>query len=178
MLLVGRIGRAHGVRGDVLVDVRTDDPAARFAPGTSLATDPPERGPLTVRSGRMQSGRLVVSFEGVADRTAAEALRGTLLLVDPADLPPVDDPDEFHDVELIGLVAADPWERRLGVVSDVVHGPGGDLLVVRTDAGAVEGPERVEPAEVLVPFVRAVVPTVDVPGGRVIIDPPAGLFEL
>src|SRR5215210_6665453 len=103
LLVVGRVGRAHGVRGEVLVALRTDDPDLRFSPGASLATDPAERGPLTVASARPHSGRYVVAFAGVADRSAAEALRGTALLVDSADLPPTDDPDQFHDVQLLGL---------------------------------------------------------------------------
>lgn len=167
-LVVGRVGRAHGVRGDVLVDVRTDDPDERFAPGSALRTDPAERGPLVVRGARMHSGRLVVSFEGVADRTAAEALRGTLLVIDSADLAPLDDPDEFHDVDLLGLRALTRDGTDVGVLDDVLHGPGGDLLVIRT----------ADDREVLVPFVKDIVPTVDVAGGRVVLDPPEGLLAL
>ncbi|MCP3016112.1 ribosome maturation factor RimM [Nocardiopsis dassonvillei] len=166
-LVVGRIGRAHGVRGDVAVDVRTDDPAARFADGSVLATDPAEAGPLTVVSTRRHSGRLLVRFEGVADRDAAEGLRGTALLVDSEDIPPLEDPDEFHDHELIGLAAVTTGAEPVGTVADVLHNAQ-DLLVVTTPGGA----------EVYVPFVAALVPEVDVAGGRIVIDPPPGLLDL
>ncbi len=167
LLIVGRIGRAHGLKGEVLVSVRTDDPETRFAVGAKLATEPPERGPLTVTAAGLHSGRYVVAFEGIADRTAAEALCGTELVVDSAELVPIDDPDEFHDVELLGLRVEDVAGNPLGELADVVHGPGTDLLVIK--AG-----DR----EVLVPFVRELVPTVDVAGGRVVVDPPEGLLDL
>src|SRR5688572_3682936 len=103
LLVVGRIGKPQGIKGEVTVEVRTDDPAARFAAGSVLLTDPAERGPLTVDAARDHSGKLVVAFAGVPDRTAAEALRGTLLVVDAADLPMPDDEDEFHDHVLRGM---------------------------------------------------------------------------
>lgn len=167
--MVARIGRPHGIRGEVTLEVRTDDPEARFAAGQVLLTDPAERGPLTVTAARDVGSRLAVAFEGVADRTGAEALRGTLLLVDAASLPPTDDPDEFHDFQLVGLAAHLPDGARLGAVSDVLHLPHGDVLVVGRDG---------ERAEVLVPFVRAIVPEVDVAGGRLVVDPPEGLLDL
>ncbi|WP_159941919.1 MULTISPECIES: ribosome maturation factor RimM [unclassified Nocardiopsis] len=166
-LVVGRIGRAHGVRGDVAVDVRTDDPAARFADGAVLETDPAETGPLTVASTRRHSGRLLVRFEGVTGRDAAEALRGTTLYVDSADIAPLDDPDEFHDHELIGLAAVTTGGEPVGTVEDVLH-HAQDLLVLTTPGGG----------EVLVPFVAALVPEVDVAGGRIVLDPPPGLLDL
>ena len=167
-LVVGRIGRAHGIGGEVTVEVRTDDPAARFAVGSRLRTEPAERGPLTVSGVRPRSGGLIVAFAGVAGPEAAAALRGTLLVVDSATLPALADPDEFYDHELVGLAALLTDGRRLGAVAEIVHGPGGDLLVVRTDDGR----------EQLVPFVRAIVPAVDVASGRVVLDPPPGLLEL
>jgi 16S rRNA processing protein RimM len=167
-LVVGRIGRAHGIGGAVTVEVRTDDPDARFVVGSQLRTDPAERGPLTVTGVRPRPGGLVVAFAGVADRTAADALRGTLLVVDSATLPALEDPDEFYDHELVGLAALLTDGHRLGAVAEIVHGPGGDLLVVRADDGR----------EHLVPFVRAIVPAVDVAGGRVVVAPPPGLLEL
>src|SRR5215469_5074508 len=102
-LVVGRVGRPHGLRGEVTVEVRTDDPAQRFAAGSVLATDPAGRGPLTVVASRWHSGRLLVTFEGCQDRADAEALRDTLLQIDSADLEPLDDPEEFYDHDLIGL---------------------------------------------------------------------------
>ncbi|SDQ97491.1 ribosome maturation factor RimM [Thermostaphylospora chromogena] len=164
-LVVGRIGRPHGVRGEVTVDVRTDDPDRRFAVGSTLDTDPPSAGPLRVRSTRNHAGLLLVRFDGVDDRNAAEALRGTLLVVDAEDLPPLDDPDEFYDHQLIGLAVWTVDGERVGQVADVLH-HGQDLLVVR------RGTE-----EVYVPFVRALVPEVDLDGGRLVIDPPPGLLN-
>lgn len=166
LLAVGRIGRAHGVRGEVSVEIRTDDPGARFAPGCSLATDPESAGPLTVEMARTHSGRLLVRFAGIDDRDTAETLRGVLLLVDSADIPPTGDPDEFHDHELIGLAAVTADGEELGEVVDVQH-HGQDLLVLRRPTGG----------DALVPFVGAIVTDVDVPAGRVVLDPPPGLFE-
>jgi 16S rRNA processing protein RimM len=167
-LVVGRIGRAHGVKGEVAVEVRTDDPDRRFAAGSSLRTDPVERGPLTVVRSRPHSGRLLVLFQGVADRDAAESLRGTLLTVDSADSQPLDDPDEFYDHELMGLAVVTLDGSPVGEVTDVLHPPGPDLLVVGREDGG----------EVLVPFVRDIVPTIDVPAGRLVLDPPPGLLDL
>lgn len=166
-LVVGRVGRAHGIRGDVLVEVRTDEPDERFAVGSVLVTDPADAGPLTVADQRWHSGKLVLRFEGVSDRNGAEALRNLLLVVDSDDLPPTDDPDEFHDFELVGLAAVGVDGSALGSVVDVVHSAAGEILVLK-----FQGAER------LVPFVREMVPTVDRAGGRVVIDPPEGLFDL
>jgi 16S rRNA processing protein RimM len=167
-LTVGRIGRAHGLRGEVTVDVRTDDPAERFAPGVSLETEPAHRGPLTVASARQANGRLLVCFAGVGDRSAAEALRGTRLVVEADRLRPPEDPDEFYDHQLIGLRVVSVGGVAVGTLTDVLHLPGGDVLAV----------SRPDAPELLVPFVAAIVPEVDVPGGRVVIDPPPGLLEL
>ena len=115
-LVVGRIGRPHGIRGELTVQVRTDEPDLRFAAGSVLATEPAARGPLTVSSSRWHSGRLLVRFDGYADRTSAEDLRGTLLVMDSAEVVPSADPDEFHDHELIGLgvvtAGGGPGRRR------------------------------------------------------------------
>jgi 16S rRNA processing protein RimM len=167
-LTVGSIGKPQGIRGEVTVEVRTDAPDVRFAAGAVLHTDPEDRGPLTVESTRDQNGRLIVAFEGVPDRNAAEQLRNTMLLVDAADIPPSDDPDEFHDTQLMGLRADLVDGSALGEVTDVLHLPHGDVLVVRREEGA----------EVLVPFVRAIVPDVDVAAGRLVVDPPEGLLDL
>jgi len=164
---VGRIGRPHGVRGDVVVGVRTDEPELRFATGSRLDTDPAGLGPLTVASIKWHSGELLVRFAGVADRDAAADLRGTWLLVDAATLAPSDDPDEFHDVELVGLAVRTVDGTAVGTVEDVLH-PGQDMLVVK----AVDG------REVMVPFVKEIVPEVDVPSGYLVIDPPEGLLNI
>jgi 16S rRNA processing protein RimM len=162
------VSRAHGLSGEVAVHVHTDDADRRFAPGTALATDPAERGPLTVAAVRHHSGRLLVRFAEAADRTAAEALRGTLLVADSTTSAPIHDPDEFWDHQLEGLAVHTVTGERLGELTQVLHPPGGDLLAVRRDGGG----------ELLVPFVRAIVPTVDLAGGRIVVDPPEGLLDL
>ena len=185
-IAVGQIVRAHGIRGEVIVAVRTDEPDVRFAPGSVLGAEPPDRGPLTVAAARWHSGRLIVAFAGIGDRTAAEGLRGTLLILDSAQIPPVPDPDEFYDHELIGLGVVTAAGEPVGVVADVLH-HGQDLLVIRRDGApgapgraAVRGPAApAAPAadEALVPFVRAIVTDVDVAAGRLVIDPPPGLLD-
>ncbi|TDB92694.1 ribosome maturation factor RimM [Actinomadura sp. 7K534] len=164
-LVVGRIGRAHGIRGEVAIDVRTDEPESRFAAGTTIDTDPAPTGPLTIERARWHSGRLLVRFAGIGDRSAAEALRGTWLVVGPGDIAPSTDPDDYHDQELIGLTVVTADGGAVGEVADILH-HGQDLLVVRGSTG-----------ERLVPFVAAIVPEVDVPGGRLVITPPPGLLD-
>ncbi len=171
-VVVGRIGRPHGVRGLVTVEVRTDDPDSRFAPGSVLATEPPQRGPLTVVDKKWHSGTLLLQVAGptghVYDvREDADALRNTLLHVPIADLPEIEEPDSFYDHQLVGLEARLPGGAVIGTVTAVRH-EAQDLLVVR----------RVEGGEALVPFVAAIVPTVDAAGGFLVVDPPEGLLEL
>jgi 16S rRNA processing protein RimM len=167
LVAVGRIGPPRGVRGDLFVEPWTDAPDERFAVGSVLRTEPPEAGPLTVESLNLSGARMVLRFAGVTERGAAEALRGVRLVVALAQRPPIDDPDEFYASDLVGLLAQTTDGAPLGPVRDVLDIAGADYLVVD-----VEGTER------LVPFVAAVVPTVDVAGRRVVIDPPDGLFEL
>jgi len=199
-LVVGRITRPHGVRGEVSVEVRTDEPDRRFAVGSVLATDPVAAGPLTVESARWHSGRLLIRFAGVADRNQAEDLRGIWLTLDSAEAGPTGDPDEFHDHELIGLAVVTTSGEPVGRVTDVRHF-GQDLLVIEPGAAtsspgaqdgsaqavrgpggpalAPGGPARGTPDnELLVPFVAAIVPDVDLAAGRLVIDPPPGLLEL
>ena len=166
-VIVGRIGRPHGIKGDVSVEVRTDDPEGRLAPGTTVRTDPDAAGPLTVESGRVHSGRLLLHFAGHDDRSAAERLRGVLLLVDvdPAARP--EDPEEFYDHQLVGLAVRRVGGEPVGELAEVLHLPGQDVLAVRTPDGR----------EVLVPFVAEIVPSVDVDGGVVEVDPPPGLLD-
>ncbi|MFJ6197260.1 ribosome maturation factor RimM [Micromonospora sp. NPDC092111] len=220
MLIVGRIGKPHGIRGEVTVEVRTDEPEARFAPGAVLRTEPGARPPttssarsgvprtepgpkppttssarsgvprtepaaaapegpgpgvafevpaeLTIESARWHQGRMLVAFEGVLDREVAEALRGTLIGVDSAGVAPPEDPEEFHDHQLVGLAVVTPDGEHLGEVAKIDHAPASDLLVVR----------RPEGRTALIPFVKAIVPEVDLAGGRVVVDPPAGLLDL
>ncbi|MBO0801992.1 MAG: ribosome maturation factor RimM [Nocardiopsaceae bacterium] len=193
---VGRVGRAHGIRGDVVVGVRTDEPGLRFAAGSKLDTDPAAVGPLTVAAARWQSGDLIVRFTEVKDRTAAEALRGTWLCVDAGSLPPPSDPDEFRDHDLIGLTVRTASGAEVGEVADVLH-HGQDLLAIRPVAGsdlenrpadsagrsADSGPpagsagRSAASAEILVPFVKAIVTDVDLAAGTLTIDPPPGLLD-
>jgi len=168
-LVVGRITRPHGVRGELTVEIRTDDPGLRLAAGAVLATDPAAAGPLTVTRARWHSGKLLLSFAGIADRDAADELRGTLLVVDSAELEDIEDPDEFRDHQLIGLAVIGPDGEQVGEVSDVLH-HGQDLLVV-TGTGNMAG------VEIMVPFVTELVPEVDLEGGRVVINPPPGLLD-
>jgi 16S rRNA processing protein RimM len=170
-LVVGRVVRAHGVTGEVVVDIRTDDPDTRFAPGTTLRAKPPRGGPerdYVVDSAREHSGRLLVRLDGVADRNAAEALKGTVFLVDTADLPPIEDPDEFYDHQLEGLRVVTTEGRLVGNVAEVLHTAAGELLSVISETGA----------EVLVPFVSAIVTSVSLQDQTIEIDPPEGLLEL
>jgi 16S rRNA processing protein RimM len=168
-LVVGRIGRPHGIRGDVVVDVRTDDPELRFAPGSVIATEPAADGPLTIAGFRWHSGRLLLHIAGFDDRDGAEALRGITLVVDSGDLEAPDDPDEFRDHQLIGLTVLTRAGEQVGQVADVLH-HGQDLLVIKGD-----GPRQ--GAQILVPFVAPLVPEVDVAAGRLVIDPPPGLLD-
>ena len=168
-LVVGRITRPHGVQGELAVEVRTDDPELRLAAGAVLETEPAAAGPLTIVGTRWHSGRLLVRFADVRDRTAAEALRGALLLVDSADLEDLPDPDSYRDHELVGLTVVDSDGAAVGSVSDVLH-HGQDLLVV-AGSGARAG------AEILIPFVGAIVTEVDLEARVVRVDPPAGLLD-
>lgn len=163
---VGRIGRPHGIRGAVVVGVRTDEPELRFAVGSRLDTDRPDVGPLTVAATHWHSGELLVKFEGVRDRTAAEGLRGTWLSVDSSTLAPTGDPDVFRDHELVGLSVRTVDGTCVGVVEDVLH-HGQDLLAIRAAS-----------REILVPFVKAIVTEVNVEAGFLVIDPPPGLLDL
>jgi 16S rRNA processing protein RimM len=171
-VVVGRIGRPHGVRGLVTVEVRTDDPDLRFAPGTALITEPPERGPLTVVDKRWHSGTLLLQLadptgDVFTTREAVDTVRNTLLLVPVADLPEIEEPDSYYDHQLVGLAARLPDGTVIGEVT-AVHHEAQDLLVIRR-AGAPDA---------LVPFVSAIVPTVDVAGGFLVVAPPEGLLEL
>lgn len=163
-LVVGRIGRAHGVRGDLFVEPFTDEPEVRFAAGNKLQTSATES--LTVAEHKWHSGKLIVHFVGVEDRTAAENLRGTELFaqVDPALLP--DDPDEFYDHQLVDL-AVHFEDQVIGKVTEVIHLPAQDLLSVTKSDGT----------EVLIPFVKQIVPQVDIRQGRIVITPPPGLID-
>jgi 16S rRNA processing protein RimM len=168
--MVGRVVKPHGIRGELMVDVSTDSADVRFAVGAVLFVTSREGSvvrTLTVTAVRPHVGRLLVYFEGVADRDTAETLRGAVLSANAGDLPPIEDPDEFYDHQLEGLVVQTVTGARIGTVREVMHGAGGELLVV----------DRADGGEALVPFVREIVPEVDLPGRRVLLDPPPGLLD-
>ncbi|MCX5423961.1 ribosome maturation factor RimM [Streptomyces sp. NBC_00078] len=166
-LVVARIGRAHGIKGEVTVEVRTDEPELRLAPGAVLATEPAAAGPLTIETGRVHSGRLLLRFAGVADRTAAEALRNILLIaeVDPEVLP--EDEDEYYDHQLMDLDVVLKDGTEIGRITEISHLPSQDLFIV----------ERPDGSEVMVPFVEEIVTEIDLDEQRAVIDPPPGLID-
>lgn len=159
-VIVGTVGRAHGLRGQVSVRPRTDSVAERFAPGAVVVAAGQE---LVVTGHAWQADRLLVAFAGIGDRTSAETLRGQDLWADGVADPVAE--DEFHDSTLIGLAVLDPAGERLGEVVAVQHHPAQDLLVVRTPAG-----------ERGVPFVSALVPVVDPAAGHLVVVPIPGLL--
>ncbi|MFD4318104.1 ribosome maturation factor RimM [Streptomyces sp. NPDC058548] len=166
-LVVARIGRAHGIKGEVTVEVRTDEPELRLGPGAVLVTDPASAGPLTIETGRVHSGRLLLRFEGVRDRTGAEALRNILLIaeVDPTEMP--EEEDEYYDHQLMDLdvVLADGTE--IGRITEISHLPSQDLFIV----------ERPDGTELMIPFVESIVTEIDLEEQRAVIDPPPGLID-
>ena len=170
-VVVGRIGKPHGLRGEVTVEVRTDEPERRFAPGMTLRAEPrpgsaTQLTSLTVARSKWHSSVLLVAFEELPDRDAAEAARGTVLHATiRADISP-DDPDEFYAHQLVGLAAYDVEGTLLGEVTALATGAQ-DLLTVRT----------VDGRDALVPFVAALVPEVDVAGGRIVIADRPGLVS-
>ena len=169
-LTIGRVVKAHGVTGEVVVEVRTDDPELRFALGTVLrakASDHRERN-YVVAAARPHGGRLLLRLDEVADRAAADALRGSVFVVDSADLPPIDEPDTYYDHQLEGLLVRTTTGRDIGTVAEVLHTAAGELLAVK----------RADASELLVPFVSAIVTSVSLESRVVEIDPPEGLLEL
>jgi 16S rRNA processing protein RimM len=166
-IVVGRVGRAHGIRGEVRVESRTDSVDVRFAAGAVVRPDGGDHAALTVRTARSHGGALLVRFAEIGDRTAAEALRGVTLYADVAENERPDDVEEFYDRQLVGLQARTPTGEAIGVVVDVLHLPGQEVLVL----------DKLDGAEVLVPFVGDLVPTVDLDAGAVVIDDRPGLLE-
>ena len=169
-LRVGRLVKAHGLKGALKLELYTDDPDGRFVPGAEFTLQVPEASPwhgktVTVREFRWMNSHPVVFLEGIEDRTAAESIVRAILWVDQDDAAAASEDDAWYDHQLVGLdVVRDG--RSVGRVARVEHFPAQDLLIV-TDG------QR----EVLVPFVRAIVPEVDPAAGRVVVTPPPGLFE-
>lgn len=170
LLTVAVIGPAHALRGEVRLEIRTEDPEGRLAPGTVLpvepATGPAAFGSLTVERLRFDGTRWFATFAEARDRTAAEALRGARLLVDTDEDEPDPEDEGWYAHELVGLRALHVDGTVLGAVTDLEPGVAQDRLVVRTPAGV----------DVAVPFVAQLVPEVDLESGTVTIDPPGGLF--
>ena len=167
LVIVGRIGRPHGIKGEVGLVVRTDEPDRRFADGAVLLTDSRTPRKLTVESSRWHSGRLLVKFAGVPDRTAAEQLRNLALQAEVSDEERPEDPEEFYDRELIGLAVRTTEGVEAGEVIDVVHLPSQDLLEIRRPAGNA----------VLVPLVEELVPEIDLGGRYVVVADRPGLLD-
>jgi 16S rRNA processing protein RimM len=169
-LTVGRVVKAHGVTGELVVDIRTDDPELRFAPGSVLRAKGSDRGErsYTVETVRPHGNRLLLRLSGVADRDGADSLRGSVFVIDSADLPPIDEADTYYDHQLEGLRVRTTAGLELGTVTEVLHTAAGELLAVKRD----------QAPELLVPFVSAIVTSVSLDDGVVDIDPPDGLLDL
>lgn len=162
-VFVGTIGRAHGLRGDVSVHVRTDEPERRFAVGSSVLID---GRPRAIEALRWHAGTLLLRFEGSGDRTAAEALRGKEMWARvPTDEAPAEE-GEFYDRQLRGLRVLDAAGADAGTIAEVLHLPAQDVLVVRTPSG-----------QRLVPFVSELVPVVDLDAGFVRVADVGGLLD-
>ncbi|WP_080794233.1 ribosome maturation factor RimM [Corynebacterium pacaense] len=165
-LQIGRVVKSHGIRGEVVVEVTTDEPGIRFAPGGVLEGRQTGRlHSLTIDAARAHQGRLLIKFAEIPDRTTADSLRGTRFFAPP--LESEDDDDGFYDHELEGLRIIHAG-KDIGVVGGVLHGPAGETLEVTLEGGR----------EVLIPFVHAIVPEVDLEAGTATITPPEGLLEL
>jgi 16S rRNA processing protein RimM len=162
-LVVARIGRAHGLGGEVSVELRTDIPEERFVIGAVLQADPAGVGPLTLTATRHDSGRWYLRFAEATSREAAEGLRGVLLVVEQGES---DEDDAWYPHELVGLRAERPSGEVVGTVSGIEHPPAHDLLLIREPGGTTAR----------IPFVALMVPVVDVEGGRIVVDPPFGLL--
>ena len=165
-LQVARIGKPHGIRGEVTVQVLTDAPGDRFVPGTEFVVEPASAGPLTVHSARWNKDILLIAFEEIETRNDAETLRGAKLFIESEELEDNDD-EGWYEHELVGLEAR-VGSQVVGKVSGLNTMPVQDLLVVKTPDGK----------EILIPFVEQIVPEVNVAEGYVLVTPPAGLLEI
>ncbi|MEV0645223.1 ribosome maturation factor RimM [Phytomonospora sp. NPDC050363] len=168
MLVVGRIIRPHGVRGELVVEIRTDEPDSRFAVGKVYSTDPAAAGPLTTTGIRPHQGRLLMTFKEVGDRVRADEMRGVRLCFESEGMAAPEDPDEFRDHDLWGLDVVTVSGERVGELTRIDHGAAHDMLVV----------SRKGAKPVYIPFIKVMVPEVDVPGRRIVVDPPEGLLDL
>ncbi|MEY3697251.1 MAG: hypothetical protein RJA41_901 [Actinomycetota bacterium] len=163
-VIVGRLGRPHGIRGEVTVEIRTDEPDLRFAPGSSVFLSSGKL--LKIESARWHQNLLLIKFEGIKDRNDSETLRGNLVEVEVDDLELPEEEDEFYDRQLIGLEVIENGQK-IGLLDDVLHLPGHDLLSIRLNDGK----------EMLLPFVEQFVPVIDLEARQVVVTPPSGLME-
>lgn len=162
-LTVAVIGAAHGLRGEVALDVRTDSPHERFCGGAVFRTDP-DVGELTLVGVRPHGPKLLAQFKEVVDRTGAETLRGTRLLIGREDAP--DEDDAWYEDDLLGLRVCSADGELYGTVTGLVIGTAHDLLEIEYEGRSV-----------LIPFVKQIVTDVDVENETVTVDAPDGLFE-
>lgn len=170
-LVIGRVAKSHGIRGEIVVEIRTDEPDERFAVGSVLRARAPRSSvtkEFTIEAAREHSGRLLVRLAGISTREAADDLRGMFFVIDSSELPQSGDEDEYYDHELEGLSVRLESGEHLGDVREVLHTAAGEILSVATPAGK----------EILIPFVTEFVPIVDVAGGFIEVAPPDGLLEL
>ena len=169
-VVLARIGKPHGLRGEVTVQLHTDDPESRFAPGTVVATEAePGSGvptALTIAGTRVHRGIWLLTFEEIPDRTGAEGLRGTRLVMPEGATSADDDDEAFYEEDLVGLEVRDTEGVQVGVVSGLEIGPAQDRLVITLADGVTA----------YVPFVKRIVPTVA--DDHVVVDAPPGLFDL
>jgi 16S rRNA processing protein RimM len=168
LVTVGRIGRPHGVRGELTIEVRTDEPERRFADGAVLVTDSAEHPQVVVEGTRWHQSTLLLTLVGIADRNQAESLRNVVLQVEVDAFEKPQDEDEFYDHQLKGMLVVTADGDTIGTVTDVAHLPAQDVLVI-----AGEGDR-----ELFVPFVRDIVPVVDLISRSITVTPPPGLFDL
>lgn len=167
LLVVGRIGRAHGVLGEATIEIRTDLPDERFVVGMQLETDPSTSGPLTIESVRDHNGILLLKFREINDRTAIEKVRDTLLLADVDMADEAQHEDEFHVQQLIGCNVILETGESIGELTDILNLPGQDVLAIKAKSG-----------EILIPFIEEFVPTIDLENRTITVVPPVGLLEL
>lgn len=165
-LVVGRLGRPHGVHGEISVEVRTDEPEIRFAKGSKLSVKE-SNNQLTVLSSRWHQEKMLVKFEEITDRDLANEIKGKTLTIkiDPNTIETKK--DQYYEFQLAGLKVIDKNDKTLGQIKEVITNLAQDLLVVET----------VDKREVLVPFVKQIVTNVDLEKKLIIMDPPTGLFD-
>jgi 16S rRNA processing protein RimM len=165
-LVVGRLGRPHGIHGEISVEVRTDEPEIRFAKGSKLSVKE-SNNQLTVLSSRWHQEKMLVKFEEITDRDLANEIKGKTLTIkiDPNSIETKK--DQYYEFQLAGLKVIDKNDKTLGQIKEVITNLAQDLLVVET----------VDKREVLVPFVKQIVTNVDLNKKQVIMDPPTGLFD-